>query len=122
MCRNAKTLFLTHHNLQGSQTEKVSLRCLSKFLTHHNLQGSQTLSFLQAQTLCFLPIIIYKVLKLYYHIYYLTFRFLPIIIYKVLKQHQTILKIWMSFLPIIIYKVLKPSLYSLIGNLVSYPS
>ena len=34
--------FLTHHNLQGSQTIS-SVVCLTvRFLTHHNLQGSQT--------------------------------------------------------------------------------
>ena len=36
--------FLTHHNLQGSQTIS-SVVCLTvRFLTHHNLQGSQTLT------------------------------------------------------------------------------
>ena len=35
-------LFLTHHNLQGSQTMCQVLFCSERFLTHHNLQGSQT--------------------------------------------------------------------------------
>ena len=35
--------FLTHHNLQGSQTTDNGYKTLSRFLTHHNLQGSQTL-------------------------------------------------------------------------------
>ena len=34
--------FLTHHNLQGSQTHKENGNHWMKFLTHHNLQGSQT--------------------------------------------------------------------------------
>ena len=34
-----------------------------RFLTHHNLQGSQTPPRLLVCPLCFLPIIIYKVLK-----------------------------------------------------------
>ena len=34
--------FLTHHNLQGSQTLLCSDIFQPKFLTHHNLQGSQT--------------------------------------------------------------------------------
>ena len=36
-------MFLTHHNLQGSQTEIFQLQKLTQFLTHHNLQGSQTI-------------------------------------------------------------------------------
>ena len=36
--------FLTHHNLQGSQTEIAFIAVAIKFLTHHNLQGSQTMS------------------------------------------------------------------------------
>ena len=35
-------LFLTHHNLQGSQTTRSPLVVHDEFLTHHNLQGSQT--------------------------------------------------------------------------------
>ncbi len=34
--------FLTHHNLQGSQTQPVIVTNNGEFLTHHNLQGSQT--------------------------------------------------------------------------------
>ena len=34
--------FLTHHNLQGSQTNSPTPRKVQQFLTHHNLQGSQT--------------------------------------------------------------------------------
>ena len=34
--------FLTHHNLQGSQTTTDELPKVLEFLTHHNLQGSQT--------------------------------------------------------------------------------
>ena len=34
--------FLTHHNLQGSQTSVRITTILRTFLTHHNLQGSQT--------------------------------------------------------------------------------
>ena len=37
-----RTLFLTHHNLQGSQTIDVPCSTNCEFLTHHNLQGSQT--------------------------------------------------------------------------------
>ena len=36
-------LFLTHHNLQGSQTIPVIRFTNIMFLTHHNLQGSQTI-------------------------------------------------------------------------------
>ena len=36
------TRFLTHHNLQGSQTTTNIFSNLQVFLTHHNLQGSQT--------------------------------------------------------------------------------
>ena len=39
--RNRK--FLTHHNLQGSQTGHIAHTCDTLFLTHHNLQGSQTI-------------------------------------------------------------------------------
>ena len=35
-------LFLTHHNLQGSQTGGTDSTSGTVFLTHHNLQGSQT--------------------------------------------------------------------------------
>ena len=35
-------MFLTHHNLQGSQTESIARMRNVTFLTHHNLQGSQT--------------------------------------------------------------------------------
>ncbi len=34
--------FLTHHNLQGSQTGWIVVVDYFWFLTHHNLQGSQT--------------------------------------------------------------------------------
>ena len=34
--------FLTHHNLQGSQTTMQRIKQGNGFLTHHNLQGSQT--------------------------------------------------------------------------------
>ena len=34
--------FLTHHNLQGSQTKHYLHKLIFSFLTHHNLQGSQT--------------------------------------------------------------------------------
>ena len=34
--------FLTHHNLQGSQTLLLDFHRVAVFLTHHNLQGSQT--------------------------------------------------------------------------------
>ena len=37
-----KEVFLTHHNLQGSQTTLWKEIASGKFLTHHNLQGSQT--------------------------------------------------------------------------------
>ena len=37
-----QTMFLTHHNLQGSQTIITAREVHSLFLTHHNLQGSQT--------------------------------------------------------------------------------
>ena len=40
---NQPLLFLTHHNLQGSQTNKSVVISKSLFLTHHNLQGSQTI-------------------------------------------------------------------------------
>ena len=56
---------------------------------------------------CFLPIIIYKVLKLISYIYAFPVRFLPIIIYKVLKLREMNIVSSKSFLPIIIYKVLK---------------
>ncbi len=36
--------FLTHHNLQGSQTVWGLVKTENEFLTHHNLQGSQTSS------------------------------------------------------------------------------
>ena len=35
-------MFLTHHNLQGSQTAGATVKVRRSFLTHHNLQGSQT--------------------------------------------------------------------------------
>ena len=35
-------VFLTHHNLQGSQTTVILYAVEYWFLTHHNLQGSQT--------------------------------------------------------------------------------
>ena len=57
------TGFLTHHNLQGSQTIITWKINTYKFLTHHNLQGSQTGGRMAASTVGFLPIIIYKVLK-----------------------------------------------------------
>ena len=41
--------FLTHHNLQGSQTTISQLAPCLSFLTHHNLQGSQTFFFPQFQ-------------------------------------------------------------------------
>ena len=37
--------FLTHHNLQGSQTTPCTHLKYHRFLTHHNLQGSQTAYF-----------------------------------------------------------------------------
>ena len=37
--------FLTHHNLQGSQTLADISRITLQFLTHHNLQGSQTIPY-----------------------------------------------------------------------------
>ena len=58
------TMFLTHHNLQGSQTRYGSCVWIYKFLTHHNLQGSQTIELIIYGVVSFLPIIIYKVLKL----------------------------------------------------------
>ena len=39
---NFQCPFLTHHNLQGSQTTLTNIESISRFLTHHNLQGSQT--------------------------------------------------------------------------------
>ena len=43
MCgKNIDYKFLTHHNLQGSQTPSKGKSKPGKFLTHHNLQGSQT--------------------------------------------------------------------------------
>ena len=59
-----KLPFLTHHNLQGSQTTLTMFTTKVKFLTHHNLQGSQTKGdFTYQRKDSFLPIIIYKVLK-----------------------------------------------------------
>ena len=58
-----KALFLTHHNLQGSQTLNPLAEYLHRFLTHHNLQGSQTSNCWIVVNNSFLPIIIYKVLK-----------------------------------------------------------
>ncbi len=43
--------FLTHHNLQGSQTTVLDGTDKDRFLTHHNLQGSQTLSVAIISTL-----------------------------------------------------------------------
>ena len=60
------TAFLTHHNLQGSQTPTLEVFSFLVFLTHHNLQGSQTMHAVTTQKNGFLPIIIYKVLKLLY--------------------------------------------------------
>ena len=40
--RCANSMFLTHHNLQGSQTAQNAILNRLTFLTHHNLQGSQT--------------------------------------------------------------------------------
>ena len=57
--------------------------------------------------LCFLPIIIYKVLKPKEQINVNRRGFLPIIIYKVLKPYNQLFFDSPSFLPIIIYKVLK---------------
>ena len=42
MIRFYYMMFLTHHNLQGSQTDVPTQYPELKFLTHHNLQGSQT--------------------------------------------------------------------------------
>ena len=42
LCTNRNIMFLTHHNLQGSQTDYPTIRKEFRFLTHHNLQGSQT--------------------------------------------------------------------------------
>ena len=56
-------LFLTHHNLQGSQTQQTRFHRSFRFLTHHNLQGSQTKHRQLTLISGFLPIIIYKVLK-----------------------------------------------------------
>ena len=39
---NRLSTFLTHHNLQGSQTTQTYSTFDNMFLTHHNLQGSQT--------------------------------------------------------------------------------
>ena len=82
-----KSEFLTHHNLQGSQTYKTFVSGVLRFLTHHNLQGSQTIIVVLRTEKSFLPIIIYKVLKLCTHPPTYIYRFLPIIIYKVLKLH-----------------------------------
>ena len=77
------------------------------FFTHHNLQGSQTVVKLGENDVSFLPIIIYKVLKLE-ELHTKSYRsFLPIIIYKVLKPTNFMNRKNWSFLPIIIYKVLK---------------
>ena len=78
-------MFLTHHNLQGSQTQGDFTYQRKEFLTHHNLQGSQTPTHVRIFQLCFLPIIIYKVLKPSGMSLDVMFSFLPIIIYKVLK-------------------------------------
>ena len=42
VCMPVRTRFLTHHNLQGSQTFFPIFDNINWFLTHHNLQGSQT--------------------------------------------------------------------------------
>ena len=81
-----RLLFLTHHNLQGSQTNPQMMNPTQVFLTHHNLQGSQTKLKSGGTSVGFLPIIIYKVLKLNAPLVSEIFCFLPIIIYKVLKR------------------------------------
>ena len=93
-------MFLTHHNLQGSQTDKKVLFVDIEFLTHHNLQGSQTINNPR----------------------YSFFGFLPIIIYKVLKQGSSLVDDSRRFLPIIIYKVLKQIIRNVACLIVSYPS
>ena len=85
-------MFLTHHNLQGSQTQPVIVTNNGEFLTHHNLQGSQTLRHYSQQSRGFLPIIIYKVLKPKDGGKNGGTCFLPIIIYKVLKRFRRIEK------------------------------
>ena len=62
------------------------------FLTHHNLQGSQTMDSVLSNVNSFLPIIIYKVLKRGESVISTDASFLPIIIYKVLKP-QILLKL-----------------------------
>ena len=100
-------MFLTHHNLQGSQTLLCLIIQRLLFLTHHNLQGSQTHPTVETIPKSFLPIIIYKVLKRFWMKRLIIFGFLPIIIYKVLKPMSDELYKKICFLPIIIYKVLK---------------
>ena len=70
----------------------------------------------------FLPIIIYKVLKLYLCSLLKITGFLPIIIYKVLKHIFYLHIFLLGFLPIIIYKVLKPERMPVVEEKVSYPS
>ncbi len=54
-------MFLTHHNLQGSQTWRINSNGLPSFLTHHNLQMVLKLMFGgEKMEASFLPIIIYK--------------------------------------------------------------
>ena len=47
-------MFLTHHNLQGSQTKCNIDKIRLEFLTHHNLQGSQTELYIQKMRMLFL--------------------------------------------------------------------
>ena len=117
-----KFQFLTHHNLQGSQTITLSTVRTSMFLTHHNLQGSQTINNPRYSFFGFLPIIIYKVLKQGSSLVDDSRRFLPIIIYKVLKPDSKELFVFACFLPIIIYKVLKQIIRNVACLIVSYPS
>ena len=99
--------FLTHHNLQGSQTYRLVIMLYTVFLTHRNLQGSQTHSIHGFYPWLFLTHHNLQGSQTCVGVFLFLNGFLPIIIYKVLKR----VRFWhdklTSFLPIIIYKVLK---------------
>ena len=115
-------MFLTHHNLQGSQTDKKVLFVDIEFLTHHNLQGSQTVKAIDPQEVLFLTHHNLQGSQTINNPRYSFFGFLPIIIYKVLKPDSKELFVFACFLPIIIYKVLKQIIRNVACLIVSYPS
>ena len=115
-------MFLTHHNLQGSQTDKKVLFVDIEFLTHHNLQGSQTVKAIDPQEVLFLTHHNLQGSQTINNPRYSFFGFLPIIIYKVLKQGSSLVDDSRRFLPIIIYKVLKQIIRNVACLIVSYPS